>query len=164
MSGSFCGSVPWLQILRDGFDSRLEPIAFDIFTGWLLTRRAQAYFTVSLNYCSIIRSINLIILSVIYFVLIDSTVVHRVCSCTQPCRCEEGGRLYTAQTSGSHECRSESGRGNGRKAGPGGWIHNSVRCDLCSPGLCAMNRITPCTVTILAHQNAPIFCAHVFVG
>ena len=38
------------QILRDGFDSRLEPIAFDIFNGWLLTRRAQAHFAVSLNY------------------------------------------------------------------------------------------------------------------
>ena len=38
------------QILRDGFDSRLEPIAMDIFNGWLLTRRAQAHFAVSLNY------------------------------------------------------------------------------------------------------------------
>ena len=40
-----------LQILRDGFDSRLEPIAFDIITEWLLTRRAQAHFAVSLNHC-----------------------------------------------------------------------------------------------------------------
>ena len=39
-----------LQILRDGFDSRLEPIAFDIYTGWLLTQKAQAHFAVSLNY------------------------------------------------------------------------------------------------------------------
>ena len=38
-----------LQILRDGFDSRLEPIAFDIYTGWLLTRRTQAHFAVSLD-------------------------------------------------------------------------------------------------------------------
>ena len=38
-----------LRILSDGFDSRLEPIAFDIYTGWLLTRRAQARFAVSLN-------------------------------------------------------------------------------------------------------------------
>ena len=34
--------------VRDGFDSRLEPIAFDILTGWLLTRKAQAHFAVSL--------------------------------------------------------------------------------------------------------------------
>ena len=40
-----------LQILSDGFDLRLEPIAFDIYIGCLLTRRAQAYFAVSLNYC-----------------------------------------------------------------------------------------------------------------
>ena len=39
-----------LRILRDGFDSRLGPIAFDKYTGWLLTRRAQAHFAVSLNY------------------------------------------------------------------------------------------------------------------
>ena len=37
-------------ILRDGFDSRLEPIAFDICNGWLLTQRAQGHFAVSLNY------------------------------------------------------------------------------------------------------------------
>ena len=36
-----CGIARWLQILRDEFDSRLEPIAFDIYTGWLLTRRAR---------------------------------------------------------------------------------------------------------------------------
>ena len=41
------------QILYHGFDSRLEPITFDIYTGWLLTRRAQTYFAISLNYCSI---------------------------------------------------------------------------------------------------------------
>ena len=46
------------QILRDGFDSRLEPIAYDIFTGWLLTRRAQAHFAVSLNNCWILSLIN----------------------------------------------------------------------------------------------------------
>ena len=33
------GTVRWWQILRDGFDSRLEPIAFDIYTEWLLTRK-----------------------------------------------------------------------------------------------------------------------------
>ena len=33
-----------------GFDLRQKPIAFDIFAGWLLTRRAQAHFAVSLNY------------------------------------------------------------------------------------------------------------------
>ena len=32
----------------DGFDSRLEPIAFDLLTEWLLTRRAQAHFAVTL--------------------------------------------------------------------------------------------------------------------
>ena len=37
--------------VRDWFDSRLEPIAFDICNGWLLTRRAQAHFAVSLNHC-----------------------------------------------------------------------------------------------------------------
>ena len=35
------------QILRDGFNSWLKPIAFDVSTGWLLTRRAQAHFAVS---------------------------------------------------------------------------------------------------------------------
>ena len=45
------GTARRSQILRDGFDSRLESIAFDIHTGWLLTRRAQAHFAVSFNYC-----------------------------------------------------------------------------------------------------------------
>ena len=31
----------------NGFDSRLEPIAFEIDTGWLLTRKTQAHFAVS---------------------------------------------------------------------------------------------------------------------
>ena len=42
-----------IRILRDGFDSRLQPIAFDIYTRWLLTRRAQAHFAVSLNYYTV---------------------------------------------------------------------------------------------------------------
>ena len=46
-----------LQILRDGFDSRLEPIVFDMYTRRLLTRRARAHFAVFLNYCSIFSSI-----------------------------------------------------------------------------------------------------------
>ena len=37
LSPSIAGSTARrLQILRDGFDSRLELIAFDIYTGWLL--------------------------------------------------------------------------------------------------------------------------------
>ena len=36
------------HILRDGSGSRLEPIAFDIYLGWLRTRRAQAHFAVFL--------------------------------------------------------------------------------------------------------------------
>ena len=44
----------------DGFDSRLEPITFDIFVcnGWLLNRRAQVHFAVSLNYCWIFSSLS----------------------------------------------------------------------------------------------------------
>ena len=49
------GTARRWQILRGGFDSRLEPIAFD--NGRLLTRRAQTHFAVSLNYCSIFSSI-----------------------------------------------------------------------------------------------------------
>ena len=30
---------------------------FDMYTGWLLTRRAQIHFAVSLNYCWILSSI-----------------------------------------------------------------------------------------------------------
>ena len=44
------------QIQRDGFDSRLQPIALDIYTGWLLTRTVQAHFAVSLNCCWIFTS------------------------------------------------------------------------------------------------------------
>ena len=40
-----------LLILREGFDPQLESIAFDIYTGWLLTRKAQAHLAISLNYC-----------------------------------------------------------------------------------------------------------------
>ena len=36
-----------LQILSDEFDSRLEPIALDIYTKWLLTQRTQAHFAIS---------------------------------------------------------------------------------------------------------------------
>ena len=35
------------QILCDGFDSRLEPIAFDVYNRWMLTQSAQAHFAVS---------------------------------------------------------------------------------------------------------------------
>ena len=50
----FCsaGITRRLQVVRGGFDSRLEPSVFDIFTGWLLTRRAQPHFAISLNYWS----------------------------------------------------------------------------------------------------------------
>ena len=51
---SYSYVVNKLQIVRDGFDSRLEQIVFDVFTGWLPTRRVQAHFAVSLNYCSIL--------------------------------------------------------------------------------------------------------------
>ena len=44
------GTARRWQNLRDGFDSRLEPIAFYICNGWLLTQRAQAHFAVYLNY------------------------------------------------------------------------------------------------------------------
>ena len=50
------GTARRWQILRDGFDSRLEPIALRLYTGWLLTRRVQALFAVSLNYCWIFCS------------------------------------------------------------------------------------------------------------
>ena len=39
-----------VQILCDGFDSRLESIAFDIYIGWLLIRTAQARLAISLQY------------------------------------------------------------------------------------------------------------------
>ena len=45
------GTARWLQILRDEFGSWIGPIAFDMCAGWLLTRRAQAHFAVSLNCC-----------------------------------------------------------------------------------------------------------------
>ena len=38
-----------LRILRDGFDSALEPIAFGMHTKWLLTGRVQAHSAVSFN-------------------------------------------------------------------------------------------------------------------
>ena len=44
-----------IQILHDGFDSRLEPIALLIKTRWLLTRRTLVHLAVSfnlLNFCS----------------------------------------------------------------------------------------------------------------
>ena len=44
------GTARRSQILCDGFDSRLELVAFDMYTGWLLTQKAQAHFAVSLNY------------------------------------------------------------------------------------------------------------------
>ena len=47
-----------LQTLKDGFGLRLELVAFNKYAGWLLTRRAQAHFTVSFNYCSIFSSIQ----------------------------------------------------------------------------------------------------------
>ena len=51
-SGTWPSStVRRLQILHDGYNLRLEPIAFDIYAEWLLTRRAQAHFAVSLNSC-----------------------------------------------------------------------------------------------------------------
>ena len=43
------GSAHRLKILRGEFNSRLKPIAFNIYTRWLLTRRAQAHIAVSLN-------------------------------------------------------------------------------------------------------------------
>ena len=43
MSGIWrSGTARRLHILRDGFDSRWEPIRFDKYTGWLMTRRAQS--------------------------------------------------------------------------------------------------------------------------
>ena len=36
-----------VQILCEEFDSRLEPIAFDIYIEWLLIRTAQAHLAVS---------------------------------------------------------------------------------------------------------------------
>ena len=39
-----------VQILCDGFDSRLESIAFDIYIRWLLIRTTQARLAVSLQY------------------------------------------------------------------------------------------------------------------
>ena len=47
-----------LQIVCDGFHSRLEPIALDTYTGWQLIRRTQVYFAVSFNYCWIFNSIQ----------------------------------------------------------------------------------------------------------
>ena len=54
-------TVRKFQFLRDGFDSRLEPIAFGIYTWWPLTRTAQAHFAVSLNYCCIFCTIQFVL-------------------------------------------------------------------------------------------------------
>ena len=59
-----------LQILRDGFDPRLEPIAFDIYTGWLLTRRAQAHFAISSITVQFSVQYDLKITSVIYYMFV----------------------------------------------------------------------------------------------
>ena len=45
------GALRRLQILRNGFDSRLGPISFDINIVCLLTRKLQAHFAFFLNYC-----------------------------------------------------------------------------------------------------------------
>ena len=44
-----------MRVLRNGFDSRLEPVAFDVHIGWLLTWRAQVHFAAILTnwLCSI---------------------------------------------------------------------------------------------------------------
>ena len=44
MALRYCG-----QVLRDGFDSRLEPITYDICNKWLVARKAQAQFAVFLS-------------------------------------------------------------------------------------------------------------------
>ena len=69
------GAARSLQILRDGFDSQLESIAFDIFTTWLLTPRAQAHFAVSLNAADFSVQYNNLKMaqSVIYYLGIDVT-------------------------------------------------------------------------------------------
>ena len=59
------GIVRTLHILRDRFDSRLEPSASNIFTRRLLTRRVQAHFAVSLNYNETSAQYNLKITSVV---------------------------------------------------------------------------------------------------
>ena len=43
-------TVPVVGILCNGFDSRLEPNAFDTYTKWLLSRKAQAPFAVYRDY------------------------------------------------------------------------------------------------------------------
>ena len=48
------------QIVRDGFDSQLAPIVFNMYVKWLLTRRAQAYFAISLNLLNFLFDTNLI--------------------------------------------------------------------------------------------------------
>ena len=40
------GAARRLQILNDGFDSRQEQFALDIYAGGLLTRRVQAHIAV----------------------------------------------------------------------------------------------------------------------
>ena len=50
----FVCKIAWwycaFQIQRDGFDSRLDAIAFAIYTGWLLTGRTQAHSQSDLHY------------------------------------------------------------------------------------------------------------------
>ena len=55
-----------LQLQRDGFDSRLEPIASGIFTRWLLTRRARAHEQSSSRTAQFSVEYYLKIISVIY--------------------------------------------------------------------------------------------------
>ena len=71
--GCFSTSAIWpsgtagrLQILCDGFDSRLEPIIFDMYNGWLLTRRAQAHFADSSITVEFLVQYYLKIISVVY--------------------------------------------------------------------------------------------------
>ena len=43
------GDTTKILIFWAGFDSRLEPIAFDLYYGWLLIQKAQAHFAFSLK-------------------------------------------------------------------------------------------------------------------
>ena len=51
------GTAHKSEILRTGLDLRLNPIAFDVYAEWLLTRRAQVHFAVSLNYVEFFGSV-----------------------------------------------------------------------------------------------------------
>ena len=60
------GTARRWQILRDGFYSRLEPIAFDVYNGWLLTRKCKLTSqSLSISIKFSVRY-NLKIISVIY--------------------------------------------------------------------------------------------------